>query len=461
MTPFPRPRALAATRLRPGHGPQTLVLLLAALAFLLLSLPARAVDIREVTSPGGLKAWLVEEPSIPFTALEIRFRGGTSLDAPDRRGAVNLMTALLEEGAGERDARAYAARAEELAAEFRFRADEDAISVSARFLTENREASVDLLRDALVAPRFDADAVERVRGQVLSGIRSDAKDPDAIAGQAFDRLAFGSDPYATSGDGTEASVAALTADDLRAAKAAAMARDRIYIAAVGDISEAELGALLDRLLRELPAAGAPIPAATAYAAPGGVEVVPFATPQSVILFGQPGIARDDPDFFAAYVLNEALGGGRFSARLMRELREKRGLTYGAYSYIANMDRADYIAGRLATANPRVGEAVAIIRAEWEKAAREGLGAEELAAVKTYLTGAYPLRFDGNGPIARILVGMQMMGYGPDYIATRNARIEAVTAEDVKRVAARLLAPERLQFVVVGEPGGLETPAAAN
>lgn len=432
---------------------QALALLFAGL-MLLLALPARAVEIREVTSPGGIRAWLVEEPSIPFAALEIRFQGGASLDAPGKRGATNLMMGLLEEGAGDLDARAFAARAEELAAEFRFSADDDAASVSARFLTENRAESVELLRAALRAPRFDADAVERVRGQVISGIRSDAQDPDAIASETLGRLAFGPDPYGSSADGTEESVAALTADDLRAAQAAVMARDRLFVAAVGDISEAELGEMLDHLLGDLPATGAPLPPRTAYAAPGGVEVVPFPTPQSAILFAQPGIGRDDPDFFPAFVLNEALGGGRFSARLMRELREKRGLTYGAYSYIANMDRADYIAGRLATANPRVGEAIAIIRAEWARAAAEGLGQEELDAAKTYLTGSYPLRFDGNAPIARILVGMQMMGYGPDYIDTRNDKIAAVTVEDVKRVAGRLLDPARLQFVVVGEPQGL-------
>lgn len=440
-----------------AHPPgllQGALLLLASLALLLLAHPARAIDIREVTSPGGIRAWLVQEPSIPFTALEIRFQGGASLDAPGKRGAANLMMGLLEEGAGDMDARSFATRAEELAADFTFRVDDDAAAVSARFLTENREASVELLRAALTAPRFDADAVERVRGQVLASIRSDAKDPDTIASQALDRIAFGDDPYGSSPDGTEESVAALTVDDLRAAREGLMARDRLHIAAVGDISEADLGALLDRLLGDLPATGTPQPAPTAYAAPGGVEVVPFATPQSVILFAQQGIQRDDPDFFAAYVLNETLGGGRFSARLMRELREKRGLTYGAYSYIANRDRADLIMGRLATANPRVGEATAIIREEWARAARDGITQEELDAVKTYLTGSYPLRFDGNAPIARILVGMQMMGYGPDYINTRNAKVEAVTLADVKRVAERLLDPEHLQFVVVGEPGGL-------
>ncbi len=185
----------------------------------LLALPARAaVDIQEVTSPGGITAWLVEEHSIPFVALELRFKGGASLDEPGKRGAINLMTGLIEEGAGDLDAQGFAEAQEALAAQFSFRVYDDTLSsVGARFLTENRDAAIALLKSALTEPRFDADAIERVRGQVLSGIRSDATDPDKIASMTFDRMAFGDHPYATSLDGTEDSVSALTRDDIVAA----------------------------------------------------------------------------------------------------------------------------------------------------------------------------------------------------------------------------------------------------
>ena len=154
-------------------------LICAVFAALALALPARAaVDIQEVTSPGGIKAWLVEEQSIPFMALELRFRGGASLDAPGKRGAINLMTGLIEEGAGDLDARGFAAAQEALAASYGFDVYDDALSISARFLSENRDEAVVLLRMALVDPRFDEDAVERVRGQVLAGLRGDEKDPD-------------------------------------------------------------------------------------------------------------------------------------------------------------------------------------------------------------------------------------------------------------------------------------------
>ena len=180
----------------------------------------------------------------------------------------------------------------------------------------------------------------------------------------------------------------------------------------------------------------------------------FPTPQATVLFGHVGIARDDPDFFAAFLLNEAFGGGRFTARLMSEVREKRGLTYGIGSYLVGMDQAEMYLGQFSASNDKVAEAISVLRAEWSRIATEGLTEEEVATTKTYLTGSYPLRFDGNGNIASILVGMQMDGMPIDYAVTRNAKIEAVTMADIKRVAARLYQPEALHFVVVGQPTGL-------
>lgn len=421
----------------------------------LAALPARAaIEIKEVVSPGGITAWLVEDHSIPFTALEIRFRGGASVEPMDKRGVTNLMTALLEEGAGDLDARAFARARDGLAATFRYSVSDDALSVSAQFLTENRDAALDLLRQSLIAPRFDPDAIARVRAQVLSGLRSDDKDPQSIASRRFDALVFGDHPYGSSLDGTIETVTALTREDLVAAHAATLARDRIYVSAVGDITAEDLGALLDELLGDLPLTGAEMPGPADPAFPGGVEVVEFPTPQSVVLFGQPAIGQDHPDFFAAFILDHILGGGGFESRLMSEVREKRGLTYGIYTYLADREFAQIWGGSVASANNRVAEAVEVIGAEWARLQSEGVSAEELEEAKTFLTGAYPLRFDGNGTIANIIVGMQMRGLPIDYAATRNDKVNAVTLEDVNRVARDLLDPEALSFVVVGQPDGL-------
>jgi zinc protease len=427
-----------------------------AFAALVMAQPLHAaVEIEEVTSPGGIEAWLVEEPSIPFVALEIRFQGGASLDAEGKRGAINLMTGLLEEGAGDLDARGFAAATEDLAARFAFDVGDDALSISAEMLSENRDDAVALLRDVLIEPRFDEDAIERVRAQVLSGIASARTDPGEIATETFSEMAYGGHPYATSIEGTADSVAALTREDLVEAHERTVALDRLFVAAVGDITPEELGALLDTLFEGVPGEGAPMPEAAEVLLAGGVEVVPFDTPQSVARFGHPGIPRDDPDFFPAFVVSQVFGDPGFGSRLTEEVRVKRGLTYGIGTYLANRDHADLVAGYVATQNDRMGETLQVVRDEWARIAEDGITAEELEAAKTYLTGAYPLRFDGNAPIARILVGMQMEGLPPSYVDDRNGYVEAVTLAKANRVAAELYDPSALTFVVVGQPEGVE------
>jgi len=424
--------------------------------FLALALPVAAeVDIKEVTTPSGITVWLVEDHSIPFTALEMRFRGGTSLDAPGKRGAIYLMSGLLEEGAADLDARSYARALEALAATFSYRAHDDALSISARFLSENRDEAMAMLYDTLHKPRFDQEAIDRVRAQIVSGLNSDAKDPNSIAGAAFADKAFNDHPYANEGKGTIETVNALTRDDILVAYHAVVARDRLFVGAVGDITPDEVSALVEKLLADLPETGAVMPEPTDVLLQGGVRIIDFDTPQSVALFGHSGIDQDDDDFFAAYILNQILGGGSFESRLMTEVREKRGLTYGVYSYLASKDFASLYMGSVASANDRIAEAVAVIQDEWAKMQSQGVTQEELDNAKTYLTGAYPLRFDGNSRIAGILVGMQMMGLPIDYIATRNDKVNAVTQAHANRVAAELYDPEGLQFIVVGRPEGLE------
>ena len=422
----------------------------------LLALPAHAIEIQDVTSPKGIKAWLVQDDSIPFVALDIQFKGGASMDAPEKRGAINLMTALLEEGAGKRDSTQFAQAVEDLGARISFDADDDTLSVGFRALSENRDEAADLLALALTQPRFDESAVQRVRAQVQAVIRSEATDPNSIAAKELARQAWGDHPYATSLNGTEESVAKLTRQDLVAAKNRVLARDRVVVGAAGDISPEELGPLLDRILGGLPeAATAPLPDKAELQLSGGTTVIDWDSPQTVVSFAGPGIAIDDPDYFAAFVANHILGGGGFSSRLMTEVREKRGLTYGVGTGLATGLFGQSWQGGMAGGNDTTGQAVDLIRQEWAGMA-EGVTEKELTDAKTYLTGEYPLRFDGNGRIAAILAGMQLIGFPIDYINTRNDKVEAVTAEDVARVSKRLLDPAQLRFVLVGRPEGVES-----
>ena len=412
-------------------------------------------SVKTLTSPGGLSAWVLEEPAIPFTALNIMFYGGAALDPPDKRGAAFLMTGLLEEGAADLDSQAFAAAKEALSASFSFDVSDDTLSISVRVLTENRAEALALLKTALMQPRFDPDAIERVRQQVLSILASNAQDPTDIAQRVWAEQAFGDHAYGTSYQGTESSVAALTRADLLAAHQNLLVRDALSISAVGDITAEELGPILDDLLGDLPAGSALEPAPLELDIPAGLTVMDIPTPQSVAIFGHSGIDSAHPDFFAAFILNTILGGQGIESRLTAEVREKRGLTYGISTVLISKDSANVMLGQVASANDRIGAAIEVIRDEWRKLARDGVTAEELQAAQTYLTGAYPLRFDGNSQIARILVGMQRQGLGLDYIKTRNAKINAVTLPEINRVAAQLLKPEALNFVVAGQPIGLK------
>ncbi|PZX46283.1 zinc protease [Roseinatronobacter thiooxidans] len=423
--------------------------------FILVAFPLRAeVDITPVTSPSGLTAWLVEERSIPFVSLDLIFAGGATLEDDAQAGVVNMMTALLSEGAGDMDAQAFAARSEELATRIRFDAGRDSVSVSVRFLTEDAEAVIDHLRLALTEPRFDEDAIARTRGQLLAQLRRDVLEPNTIASRAFARAAFQDHPYGRESNGTPETIAALDRDALVAAHQGAIARDNVFIGAAGDISAEDLGVLLDRLFEGVPDTGWHMPERAEFLAEAGLEIIPFDGPQSVVAFGHAGIARDDPEFLTAFVVNEVFGGGRFGTRLMRNLREERGLTYGIGAFLSSGALGESYQGRLSTDNANVEIVIELLREEWARMASDGVTQEELERIQTYLTGAYPLRFDGNSSIASIMASMQYQGFDIDYVNQRNDMIAALTLEEVNDVASRLYDPDALFFVIVGQPVGL-------
>lgn len=429
------------------------IALTGALAFG-LTVPATALEIQQLTSPGGVDYWLVEEPSIPIVALEVTFEGGARLDPEDRLGVSTMVAALLGEGSGELDALAFAKARDELAARYSFSADRDTFSVSARMLTETLDPSVDLLASALSEPRFDEEPVGRVRNQMLSAIAEQSTDPNAIAGKTWFAQTFPDHPYGSPTGGTLDTVAAITAEDLEAARRRLLTRSNAIVGIVGDIGPERAGQMVDTLLDGLPE-GDPLESkAVEHAPPPGLELIEFDKPQSVALFGHKGLPREDEDFIPAYVMNYILGGGGFVSRLMSEVREKRGLAYSVYSYLSPMDEAALYMGGVSTANDRMAESLDVIRAEWARMASGEVTEDDLERAKKYLTGAFPLRFDSNGKIAGYLVFLQREGLGADYIDKRNDLIEAVTLEDIKRVAGRVLKPEELSIVVVGQPAGL-------
>lgn len=431
--------------------------LIPVLFVLLFAMPAvAAVKIEEVRTPRGLVAWLVREPAIPLIAVEFAFRGaGAALDPDGKQGLANFASGLLDEGAGELDSQAFQTKLEELAVKLDFSAGRDELSGSLQTLVKHKEEAFNLLGLALTQPRFDAESVERIRGQILTRLARDLEDPTTVANRTWFDRAFEGHPYHKPVWGYPDTVKAIGPADLRDYARARLTRDGLVIAVVGDVTAAELGPLLDGAFA-LPAKGGGwrAIAETAPSNLGRLEVVRRQTPQSAIAFGLPGLKRNDPDWYAAYVMNYVLGGGGFSSRLMEELREKRGLTYGAYTTLYPLDHAGVWFGGVATQNARVGETLDVLRATLRRFAEEGPSEQELADAKTYINGSFPLSLTGSSRIARLLLAIQREKLGIDYIERRDELMNAVTRDDVMRVARGLLDADKLLTVVVGEPEGV-------
>jgi zinc protease len=438
------------------------ILRLAALAlagalFLGAAAPAAATKIQRVVSPGGIEAWLVQEPTVPVIAMDFAFRGGAGADPADKPGVANMVTALLDEGAGDLNANAFQERLQDLAIELSFSSGRDRFRGSLRTLADNRDQAFGLLRLSLSAPRFDADAITRIRGQILANLTRESTSPNDIASKRWWSVAFPDHPYGRPADGTIESIPRVTADDLHAYTRRVFTREGLKIAIVGAIDAEAAGRLVDQAFGALPAKSERIPVPDIKPQGLGQRIaVDFNVPQTVITFGGPGIQRRDPDFFAAYVVNHILGGGSFSSRLYHEVREKRGLAYSVYSSLYWLDHTALLSGGTATRGDRAAETVSIIEQEFRRMAESGPTQEELDKAKTYLTNSYALGFDTSGKIAAQLVQIQLDDLGIDYIDRRKALIEAVSLADTKRAAKRLLDSGFL-FVSVGRAA--PTPAS--
>ena len=415
---------------------------------------SRASTVQKVTSPGGISAWLVEDYAVPLVAFEFAFAGGTSQDVPAKAGATSMLAALLDEGAGDMDAEAFHRAMDDIAVEISYSADRDAFHGRMKTLVRHFDAARDLLKLTAQAPRLDDDAIERVRSQMLAGLRREAKDPDALAGKAWREAAFPNHPYGLAGRGTPDTVPAITRGDLLALRSAIMARSDLKVAVVGAIDAKRLAAALDDIFGELPAKNALTPIADIVISGLGTKtVIDVDVPQSTIRFGLPGIPRHDPDFWPGVVVNHILGGGVFSARLFREVREKRGLAYSVHSQLASLDHSSLFSGGTSTKNERAAESLSVIEEEIAKLAAEGPSADELDKAQKYLIGSYALRFDTSTKIAGNLVSLQLDGHPVEFLDERNDKIAAVTLEDTLRVARRLFEGKKLLVAAAGRPEG--------
>jgi zinc protease len=423
--------------------------LAAALSLLLPLGAANATNIQRVVSPGGIEAWLVQDATVPIIAMEYAFAGGSSQDPEGKPGVANMVAGLLDEGAGELDAKTFRERLERRAIDLSFNDSREYLRGSLRTLKENRDEAFDLLRLALTQPRFDAEPLERGRAQALSTLRRQSTSPNEIASRRFFETAFGTHPYAWPPNGTMDSVAKISDEDLRTYAKRVLARDTLKISVVGDIDPTTLGVALDRVFGGLPAKAElrPIPPIEISVPPTPRINVTLDVPQTVVLFGAPGIMRADKDFMTAFVLNHVLAGG-MTSRLYREVREKRGLVYGISEQLVWFRQTAFLMGSTATRADRANDTIETTENEIRRIATEGPTQTELDEAKSYLKGSQMLSLDTSAKIAGALLQYQIDNLGIDYIDRRNSLVDAVTLEDAKRVAKRLW-DQRFLTVVVG------------
>ena len=420
---------------------------------LFVPVAAHAFGAKRIDVAKGEDVWFAEDHTLPMIALVASFPAGSIYDPAGKSGLASFAAAMLDEGAGKLTAKAFHDALADKAIQLSVQASHDWTVVSLVTLSANAKDAFKLLAAALAHPRFDDDAVARVRAQLLENLDHQDEDPSEVASREFDRLFFAGHPYAHSSDGDRAGIAAIARADLKSFAASHWVRGGLKIAVAGDVDAKTLADTLKAVFGPLsPRQPAPSPRAGRLGAPG-VHTIAMSVPQPNIAFGVPGVLRGDPDFLPAYVANYILGGGGFSSRLTAELREKRGLTYDISSDLTDLNRAGAIEGLVATRADAVKDTIQTLRDTMAKFAQDGPTMPELNDAKTYLTGSYPRSFASNAGTASQLASFQRAGLEIGYVAKRNELINAVSLEDVRRAAKKLFDPKRLTVVVAGTAKG--------
>lgn len=406
----------------------------------------------QVVEAAGLTAWLIEDHAVPVVSLAWGWPGGAGLDPPGREGLAGMAAALLGEGAGDLPSTAFQDALRDAGIGLGFSAGRDAFEGGLRALAEALPEALRLARLAMTAPRLEAEALARVRARAVLAARQQTETPGGVARRAFWESAF---PGAPAGRlATPESLQAVTAEEIRAGLAAQIRREGVLVAAAGAISAAGLREALATLFEGLPAGAppplAPLPPMAAF----GVVRRPLAAPQSSLVFGQDALPPADPAWEAQQVALRILAGGGFTSRLMRAVREERGLTYGIGAGLEVLQGRALIIGSVATENAQAGEVWRLVREAWARMAAEGPTAEEVADAIAFLAGSLPLQFTDTRRSASLLLNLRQAGRAPDWLAGRPQRLAALTRAQVADAAARALRPQALALAVAGEPEGL-------
>jgi zinc protease len=413
------------------------------------------VNVQEIKSSKGLTAWMVESHEIPVVSVAIAFKNaGNAANPKGLAGLVHLLTSTLDEGAGPWDSQGFKKFLLEKNIELSISATHDHFQLNFRTIKKNVGDAFRALNIILKEPRFDDASLARVKNQILTSLEQSLHNVNFIANQKLNSLIFGDHPYGRTAQQTLKEFPGITAAQMRQFIKDRLTRDQIVISAVGDITPNELKDYLDKTFGDFPEKAAPTDLKEATLLNLGATVVEtLDVPQSLVYFVQPGITRDDPDFYAAVVMMKIMGDGDYESRLWNEVREKRGLTYGIQADIHCSKYSSILIGGTATKNNSVQEVVILIRNVWQSM-DEGATQAELDFVKKRMIGSFGLNFSSTYRIAKALLTYQIDNLGVDHINKRNEIISSLTLDHINKVARRLLSPERLTFVIVGKPENL-------
>lgn len=422
----------------------------------------RVLDIQEVVSPGGIKAWLVEDHSLPIIAMEFAFQeAGSARDPKDKQGLARMASNTMDEGAGDLDSQAFQKTLTDLSISLSFSAGRDDFSGSLKALTRHKDKAFELMHLALTRPRFDQEAVSRMRDANIARVKSSMAEPDWMAARLLNDRAYAGHEYALNSGGTLTSLTAITREDLENFAKTNLTRDRLVIGVAGDMTAAELKTTMDKIFSGLPASATAQPLSDLdIDGKNAVVLYEQDIPQTIIEIMMPGMRRTDPDFFAAQIMNFTLGGSGFGSRLTEEIREKRGLTYGIQSSLQEMDHTTGYGISLSTENKNAGEALRLIQAEMKKISDAAITDDELKAAQSYMIGSLPLAFTSTEAIASTLAGLQKNDRPIDYLDQLPNHLNAVTKADVQRAARRLLQPQKSLTILVGKPVGVTATETA-
>ena len=419
-----------------------------------------APKIQTWHTDSGAKVLFVAAPDLPMVDVRVVFAAGSARDG-DKPGLASMTAGMLTEGAGGLSADRLAERVESVGAQIGTGADLDMGWASLRSLTEANalETGVDSLTKVLAQPDFPPQDFERVRQNTLISLRQAEQDPASVGSKALYKAIYGHHPYASPPSGTTESVAALTRDDLIAFHKRYYTAPNATVAIVGALDRPQAERLAERITASLPQGEAapslpPVPDLSV----GKLERIDFPSSQTHVYAGEPGMSRSDPDYFALYVGNHILGGSGLVSLLMDEVREKRGLSYSAYSYFAPMSvRGPMILG-LQTKNDQADQASNVMLDTLRRFVAEGPTDAELEAAVKNITGGFPLRIASNSQVVQYLAVIGFYDMPLDHLDRFNERVTAVTKEQIRDAFRRRVHPDRLAIVLVGGGQG-EEPVA--